>query len=109
MNYRKAAAVLCAWAGIGAAVPGTLADGTRKEVRAANAVTGESGAAFFPVAVWYSGGKARAPMLEQITAESPRWWKEDWEKIKGLGFNTVRTWVECVERAGGVELGGRGI
>ena len=94
MNYRKAAAVLCAWAGIGAAVPGTLADGTRKEVRAANAVTGESGAAFFPVAVWYSGGKARAPMLEQITAESPRLWKEDLEKIKGLGFNTVRTWVE---------------
>jgi beta-galactosidase len=49
---------------------------------------------FFPVAVWYSGGKARAPMLETVTADSPRLWKEDLLKIKGLGFNTVRTWVE---------------
>ncbi len=49
---------------------------------------------FFPVSVWYSGGKARAPMLETITSGSPRLWKEDLLKIKGLGFNTVRTWVE---------------
>lgn len=51
-------------------------------------------ATFFPVAVWYSGGKARAPMLEAITPDSPRLWKEDLSKIKQLGFNTVRTWVE---------------
>src|SRR5580765_5316150 len=50
--------------------------------------------AFFPVAVWYSGGKARAPMLETVTADSSRLWKEDLLNIKGLGFNTVRTWVE---------------
>jgi beta-galactosidase GanA len=49
---------------------------------------------FFPISVWYSGGKARAPMLSEITADSPRQWKEDLLKIKGLGFNTVRTWVE---------------
>lgn len=49
---------------------------------------------FFPVAVWYSGGKARAPMLETITPDSPKFWKDDLLKIKGLGFNTVRTWVE---------------
>ena len=49
---------------------------------------------FFPVAVWYSGGKARAPMLETITPDSPRLWKEDLSEIKGLGFNAVRTWVE---------------
>jgi beta-galactosidase len=49
---------------------------------------------FFPVSVWYSGGKARAPMLEQINGDSERLWKEDLLKIKGLGFNTVRTWVE---------------
>lgn len=49
---------------------------------------------FFPMAVWYSGGKARAPMLETVTPESPRLWKEDLSKIKELGFNTVRTWVE---------------
>jgi beta-galactosidase len=52
---------------------------------------------FFPVAVWYCGGKARAPMLETITPDSPRLWKEDLVKIKGLGFNTVRTWVEWNE------------
>jgi beta-galactosidase GanA len=49
---------------------------------------------FFPVAVWYSGGKARAPMLETITPDSPRLWRDDLSKIKQLGFNTVRTWVE---------------
>jgi len=49
---------------------------------------------FFPVSVWYSGGKARAPMLETITPESARLWKDDLTKIKQLGFNTVRTWVE---------------
>jgi beta-galactosidase len=53
-----------------------------------------SSPAFFPIAVWYSGGKARAPMLETITPDSARLWKEDLLKIKGLGFNTVRTWVE---------------
>jgi beta-galactosidase len=49
---------------------------------------------FFPIAVWYSGGKARAPMLETINGDSSRLWKEDLQKIKSLGFNTVRTWVE---------------
>ena len=49
---------------------------------------------FYPVSVWYSGGKARAPMLEDVNGESARLWKEDLLKIKGLGFNTVRTWVE---------------
>jgi beta-galactosidase len=49
---------------------------------------------FFPVAVWYSGGKARAPMVEAITPDSAKLWKEDLTKIKSLGFNTVRTWVE---------------
>lgn len=49
---------------------------------------------FFPVSVWYSGGKARAPMLDPLTADSERLWKEDLQKIKKLGFNTVRTWVE---------------
>src|SRR5215470_2308299 len=50
--------------------------------------------AFFPLAVWYSGGKARAPMLEKITPESQGLWKDDLLKIKDLGFNSVRTWVE---------------
>jgi beta-galactosidase len=49
---------------------------------------------FFPVSVWYSGGKARAPMLSRITQESKEEWRKDLEQIKALGFNTVRTWVE---------------
>ncbi len=49
---------------------------------------------FFPVSVWYGGGKARAPMLEPITPDSRRQWREDLLKMKGLGFNTVRTWIE---------------
>ncbi|MFC2124979.1 beta-galactosidase, partial [Bacteroidota bacterium] len=49
---------------------------------------------FFPVSVWYSGGKARAPMQSAITPESREEWKKDLEQIKSLGFNTVRTWVE---------------
>ena len=49
---------------------------------------------FIPVSVWYSGGKARAPMLSKITAESEHEWLADLQQIKSLGFNTVRTWVE---------------
>ena len=61
---------------------------------AAKSEQGDEKPAFFPVAVWYSGGKARAPMLEEVNADSARAWKGDLEKIKGLGFNTVRAWVE---------------
>lgn len=49
---------------------------------------------FFPFSVWYSGGKARAPMLSAITPGSEEAWKADLKQIKELGFNTVRTWVE---------------
>ena len=49
---------------------------------------------FFPVSVWYGGGKARAPMLEPVSANSPAVWRQDLDRIKSLGFNTVRTWVE---------------
>ncbi len=49
---------------------------------------------FFPFSVWYSGGKARAPMLSEITPESRGEWLKDLKEIKSLGFNTVRTWVE---------------
>jgi beta-galactosidase len=49
---------------------------------------------FFPVSVWYAGGKARAPMLSPITPRSEAEWSADLAKIKSLGFNTVRTWVE---------------
>ena len=90
MNWKKAAGVICV-----CAVLVGLAGGTQKELCATEkeAVT-ENDKNFFPMAVWYSGGKARAPMLEEVNAESARLWKEDLLKIKGLGFNTVRTWVE---------------
>ena len=48
---------------------------------------------FLPISVWYSGGKARAPMLSEITPNSRDEWKRDLEQIKALGFNTVRTWA----------------
>jgi beta-galactosidase len=47
----------------------------------------------FPVAVWYSGGKARAPIVAPLGPQSEREWRADLEQIKALGFNTVRTWV----------------
>jgi beta-galactosidase len=50
--------------------------------------------ALFPVAVWYGGGKARAPMVSSIGPGSEREWRDDLQKIRALGFNTVRTGVE---------------
>jgi beta-galactosidase len=52
---------------------------------------------FFPFSVWYSGGKARAPMLSGLTPSSREEWRRDLQQIKQLGFNTVRTWVEWAE------------
>jgi beta-galactosidase GanA len=49
---------------------------------------------FFPVAVWYGGGKVRAPMLETIDATSAQRWARDLGQIKAVGFNTVKTWVD---------------
>ncbi|MDY0231376.1 MAG: beta-galactosidase, partial [Candidatus Saccharicenans sp.] len=49
---------------------------------------------FFPVSVWYTGGKVRAPMIEPVTESSRTEWKKDLEQIKKLGFNTVRCWIE---------------
>jgi beta-galactosidase len=49
---------------------------------------------FYPVAVWYGGGKARAPMLERLDASSAERWGKDLDAIKATGFNTVKTWVD---------------
>ena len=59
-----------------------------------NILPAQDNSDFFPFSVWYSGGKARAPMLSEITPESKEEWIRDLEQIKSLGFNTVRTWVE---------------
>jgi beta-galactosidase len=49
---------------------------------------------FFPVAVWYGGGTARAPMVPPMGPGAEAAWRKDLAAIKALGFNTVRTWVE---------------
>ena len=49
---------------------------------------------FFPMAVWYGGGKARAPMLEGRAREKKEIWRKDIRQIKALGFNAVRAWID---------------
>jgi beta-galactosidase len=49
---------------------------------------------FFPVAVWYGGGKVRAPMMEHLDRASAQQWGMDLDEIKTDGFNTVKTWVD---------------
>src|SRR5579884_1477413 len=49
---------------------------------------------FFPMAVWYGGGKARAPMLEGSPREKLDLWRKDVAQIKSLSFNTVRCWID---------------
>jgi beta-galactosidase len=51
-------------------------------------------APFLPFAVWYGGGKERAPMLEAEPEKHRAAWREDLRKIKDLGFNAVRCWVD---------------
>ena len=64
---------------------------SRPSQHAASAKPDES---FFPVAVWYGGGKVRAPMLERIDATSAQRWGKDLDQIRADGFNTVKTWVD---------------
>ncbi|PYV13141.1 MAG: hypothetical protein DMG21_21750 [Acidobacteria bacterium] len=70
-----------------AAIAGVAASGGQEAVRRAPAN-------FFPVAVWYGGGKARAPMLEPVDGKSEERWGKDLDTIKSLGFNTVKCWVD---------------
>jgi beta-galactosidase len=49
---------------------------------------------FFPMAVWYGGGKARAPMIERDARSKKEVWRKDVQQIKALGFNTVRAWID---------------
>lgn len=49
---------------------------------------------FFPMAVWYGGGKARAPMLAPDPKNQRQVWRADLEKIRELGFNAIRCWVD---------------
>lgn len=49
---------------------------------------------FFPVSVWYGGGKARAPMLEPNARGKKDLWRRDVDRIRELGFNTIRAWMD---------------
>ena len=49
---------------------------------------------FFPMAVGYGGGKARAPMLEPNARSKKETWRKDVQQIKALGFNTIRAWID---------------
>ncbi|HWQ53660.1 MAG TPA: beta-galactosidase [Bryobacteraceae bacterium] len=51
-------------------------------------------AEFFPMAVWYGGGKARAPMLEPDPRAKKDIWRKDLRQIKSLGYNTIRCWTD---------------
>jgi len=63
------------------AVAGAAAQGTPDE-------------SFFPAAVWYGGGKARAPMMSLLDADSPAAWGKDLDQIKAVGFNAIKCWVD---------------
>ena len=49
---------------------------------------------FFPMAVWYGGGKARAPMLERDPLSKREAWRRDLRQIHKLGFNAIRCWID---------------
>jgi beta-galactosidase len=49
---------------------------------------------FFPVSAWYTGGRARATLVDRPGPGSAQEWKKDLEQIRASGFNTVRCWVE---------------
>jgi beta-galactosidase len=54
----------------------------------------ESSSSFYPAAVWYGGGKARAPMLEALDSTSSERWAKDLDSIKATGFDAIKTWVD---------------
>lgn len=54
----------------------------------------DGGNSFYPAAVWYGGGKARAPMLERMDATSAQRWGADLDQIRADGFNTVKAWID---------------
>src|SRR2546421_2194448 len=87
--WRRIVAMFCAFV-----VPLPSLAAQRSRSGAIQNSSAPSPAAFFPVAVWYSGGKARAPMLERLDSTSAQRWGKDLDQIKGVGFNTVKTWVD---------------
>ncbi len=67
---------------------------TQSTMASANTAVAPASSTFFPMAVWYGGGKVRAPMLGPVEADSPQKWGKDLDQIKAVGFNTVKTWID---------------
>jgi beta-galactosidase len=55
---------------------------------------GQQTSSVLPMAVWYGGGTARAPMLERDARAKKELWRKDVRQIKALGFNAVRAWID---------------
>lgn len=49
---------------------------------------------FFPICVWYSGGKSRAPMISRDPGAERAAWRRELQTIRATGFNCVKTWVD---------------
>jgi beta-galactosidase len=49
---------------------------------------------FVPIGVWYGGGTVRAPMMPRDPEAHKEEWRKDLRTIKGLGFNSIKTWVD---------------
>lgn len=90
---RPRAALAALWFAVFAAAP--LAAQTwqipTKPLRARQTAANRN---FFPIAVWYSGGKSRAPMISRHPRREKQEWLRDLRTIKATGFNTVKTWVD---------------
>ncbi|MBI4877672.1 MAG: beta-galactosidase [Acidobacteria bacterium] len=61
---------------------------------AAGTLAAQPAPEFFPMAAWYGGGKARAPMLEPDARAKKETWRGDLRRIKSLGFNAIRCWMD---------------
>src|SRR5215213_8154652 len=83
-----AALVTAGWAGLqGSVVPSVGA-----QQRATAGATQRDDV--FPMAVWYGGGTARAPMLERDPRARKDAWRTDRRQIRALGFNAIRCWID---------------
>lgn len=49
---------------------------------------------FFPISVWYTGGRTRATMVRPPESDARASWRRDVEAIARCGFNSVRAWVD---------------
>src|SRR5690606_13976157 len=90
-GWRRRDFLLASGATLGAAawLPSPAVAGARSQATAATTPP-----RFLPMAVWYGGGRARAPMLERDARSKKDAWAADVRQIRALGFNTLRGWID---------------